>query len=197
MKHIKVVLASSSPRRKELLAEIIRPEEFMVIDSNITEKIRDGEDAESFSLRMAVEKASYVIRDYSDRIDDALVVIGADTVILFDNEIIGQPKDRPDAIRILRKLSGHCHEVITAVVLLLIKENREVKFAVRSKVWMKEISDEVIEDYIESGEPMDKAGAYAIQGIGKNLIERFEGSYTNIIGLPVDELKEALLKILS
>ena len=83
------------------------------------------------------------------------------------------------------------------MALFLIKENREVKFVVKSKVWMKEISDEVIEDYIESGEPMDKAGAYAIQGIGKNLIERFEGSYTNIIGLPVDELKEVLLKILS
>ncbi len=196
MNQSKTILASNSPRRKELLSEIIPSEKFTVIGSSIQEKMRQGEDAESFSMRVAEEKARDVIRRQAGRISGVSVVIGADTVILFDDEIIGQPRDRGDAVRILRRLSGHCHEVITGVALLLVKENRSIRFAVRSRVWMQKLSDEIIEEYTKSGEPMDKAGAYAIQGTGRNLIEKFEGSYTNIVGLPIDELRETLRTIL-
>lgn len=196
MNQSKVILASNSPRRKELLSRILPAERFVIIGSSIQEKAKEDESAESFSTRMAKEKVKDVARKHVDGIKNASAVIGADTVVLFEKEIIGQPSDRDDAIRILRRLSGHSHEVITGVAIFLVKENRAIEFAVRSEVWMKELSDETIEKYVESGEPMDKAGAYAIQGIGKDLIEKFEGSLTNIIGLPVEELKEALRTVL-
>ncbi len=196
MNQSKVILASNSPRRKELLSRILPLEQFVIIGSNIQEKVKEDESAESFSTRMAEEKARDVARKHVDGIENASVVIGADTVVLLEEEIIGQPSDRDDAIRILRRLSGHSHEVITGVAIFLVEENRTIEFAVRSEVWMKELSDETIEKYVESGEPMDKAGAYAIQGVGRDLIEKFEGSLTNIIGLPVEELREVLRTVL-
>jgi septum formation protein len=192
----KIVLASSSPRRKELLSKIIPEHEFIVIESNIQEKILEGENAESFCMRIAEEKARDVIKKHKGDISDKAIVIGADTVILFDNEIIGQPKDKNDAKKILEKLSGKKHEVITGIAIISVNENKIIKFTVKSTVWIKKLSDEEILEYINSDEPMDKAGAYAIQGLGKNLIEKFEGSYTNIIGLPIDELRQALYSFL-
>jgi len=126
-------------------------------------------------------------------IGNSSVVIGADTVVSLDNEIIRQPKDNADAERILKKLSQRCHTVITGVVI--IKEGREIKFAVKSQVQLKKLSNEMIEDYINSGEPLGKAGACCIQGLGKNLVERYEGSFTNIVGLPIEKLQEVLSKI--
>jgi len=195
MRYPKIVLASNSPRRRELLAQIISPEEFMVIGADIQEKIIQGEDGESFSIRMAEKKARAVIEKYKNSYKSISVVIGADTVILFNHEIIGQPQNTTDAIHILKRLSGHCHTVITGVAVFLLQENKVIKFTVKSKVWMHKLSDGVIKRYVNSNEPMDKAGAYAIQGMGRQLIEKIEGSYTNIIGLPLDELKQVLRKI--
>ncbi len=195
MSNYRVILASNSPRRKELLAEIVPRKKIIVIGSNVKEKVKQGEDAVSFSLRMAKEKARDVIKKRADKMQNVSVVIGADTIVVFDNEIIGQPMCRDNAVCILRKLSGQCHEVITGVAVFVVKKNKFITFTVKSTVWMHKLSDEMIEKYVASGEPMDKAGAYAIQGMGKLLIKRFEGSYTNIIGLPVDELRAVLLGI--
>jgi len=195
MSNYRVILASNSPRRKELLAEIVPRKKIIVIGSNVKEKVKQGEDAVSFSLRMAKEKARDVIKKRADKMQNVSVVIGADTIAVFDNKIIGQPICRDNAVSILRKLSGRCHEIITGVAVFVVKKNKFITFTVKSTVWMHKLSDEIIEKYVASGEPMDKAGAYAIQGMGKLLIKRFEGSYTNIIGLPVDELRAVLLGI--
>ena len=144
---------------------------------------------------MAKDKATTTWQNYEGG-DKIGAVIGADTVVLFRGRIIGQPQDSEDAIRILKMLSGECHEVITGVAVLYPASGQIAGFVVRSKVWMHELSTEVIEDYVRTGEPLDKAGAYAIQGKGGRLVARYEGSYTNIIGLPVDELKEALGSLL-
>ncbi|MDI6752639.1 MAG: Maf family protein [bacterium] len=187
--HKDIILASSSPRRKELLSQITP--NFIVIGSDVSEKVLPGEDAEVCAIRLAEEKARNVI----EKIGDRYIVIGADTIVSLDNEIIGQPKDKADAKRILEKLSKTCHTVITGVAIILTDENRIIRFAVKSKVWMKELSPEIIEKYIASGEPMGKAGACSIQGRGGDLIEKYEGSFTNIVGFPVEEIREALAKI--
>ncbi|MBU1598507.1 septum formation protein Maf [bacterium] len=186
-----IILASASPQRKELLAQIIPQDDFMVIASDVSEEILPGEDAESHTIRLAEEKARDVIA--RKKIGGRSLVIGADTIVSLDNEIIGQPKDNADAKRILKKLSRRCHTVITGVAIILTEENRIIKFAVKSKVWFKELSREMIEEYINSGEHIGKAGACCIQGLGKNLVERYEGSFTNIVGFPVEEIREALL----
>ncbi|MEK9150452.1 MAG: Maf family protein [Candidatus Desantisbacteria bacterium] len=188
-----IILASSSPRRKELLAQIIPQDNFIVIGSNISEDILPDEEAKVYAIRLAEEKARDVITQ--KKIGDRSLIIGADTIVSLDNEIIGQPKDNADAKRILEKLSRTCHTVITGVALILTGENRIIRFAVESKVWMKELSPEIIEEYVASGEPMGKAGACSIQGRGGDLIEKYEGSFTNIVGFPVEEIQEALAKI--
>ncbi len=191
----RVILASNSPRRKELLAEIVPRKNIIVIGSNVKENVKQGEDAVSFSLRIAKEKAKDVIKKRAATVQTAAVVIGADTIVVLDNKIIGQPGCRGNAVSILQKLSGRCHEVITGVAVFVVKKNKFITFAKKSTVWMHKLSDAMIQKYVASGEPMDKAGAYAIQGMGKILVKRFEGSYTNIIGLPVDELRAVLLGI--
>ena len=192
-----MVLASNSPRRKELLSKIFSEDEFITIGSDIQEKILRGEDAESYCLRIAEAKARDVIKKHEKKIGEAVIVISADTVISLKKEIIGQPKNRNDAKEILEKLSGKRHEVITGVVVILIKEDCPIKFAVKSQVWMKKLSERRILEYIESNEPMGKAGAYAIQGLGRKLIKKFQGSYPNIIGLPIEELQDTLSHIFS
>jgi septum formation protein len=192
MKYPTIILASNSPRRKELLREILPDTEFTIIGSNIPEKPYESEDGEAFCLRMAEEKASFVAATHASRVSKNAIVIGADTIIWFDRKIIGQPRDASDAARILRELSGCCHEVITGVAVLTTMQERVNRFAVSTKVWFKDLNDQVIEKYVGSGEPMGKAGAYAIQGTGKDLVDKVDGSYTNVIGLPVDELREAL-----
>ena len=183
-----IILASASPQRKELLAQIIPETDFTVIGSNVSEEILSGEDAAIYSIRLAEEKAMDVITQ--KKIAGRSLVIGADTIVSLDNEIIGQPKDNADAKRILKKLSNRWHTVITGVAI--VKEGKMIKFAVKSKVLLKKLSDEMIEEYINSGEHIGKAGACCIQGLGKNLVERYESSFTNIVGFPVEEIKEAL-----
>jgi septum formation protein len=174
-----------------LIKQILPLDRIIFADSGVEERRRSGEPVESFSLRMAKDKATTAWHNYHGP-EKISAVIGADTVVLFRDRIIGQPEDSEHAMRILKMLSGECHEVITGVALLHPASGQTTEFVVRSKVWMHELSTEVIEDYVRTGEPLDKAGAYAIQGKGGRFVARYEGSYTNIIGLPVDELKEAL-----
>ena len=187
-----LVLASASPRRQELLRNAGIP--FVVQPTDIPEVPEEGEVPRAFAERMAREKALAVFRQ---RPDD--FVLGADTIVVVDGEILGKPRDSADAARMLRLLSGRRHEVTTGVCLVgreLGTENRKTGFEdVRSEttvVMMDALSDEDIRSYVTSGEPMDKAGAYAIQGGASRWISRIEGDYFNVVGLPVSLVHKML-----
>jgi len=171
-----LVLASASPRRRELLrnAGIL----FEVQPANIAEGPLPGESAKDCAERLAREKALVVA---AQRPND--VVLGADTIVVVDNQILGKPSNAADATRMLRLLSGREHQVITGVCLVF--EGKATVASETTSVTMSEITDQEIAGYIASGEPMDKAGAYAIQGIASRWIPRIEGDYSNVVGLPV------------
>jgi septum formation protein len=191
-----IVLASASPRRQELLRNAGIP--FTVQAANINETPLAGEAPRDCAERLAREKALAVFK-----IRPVDFVLGADTIVVVDEVILGKPSDAVDAARMLRMLSARTHAVITGVCLVgpvasgqlpvgsttteqLRTENRELKTASETTlVTMYEISDAEIRDYIATGEPMDKAGAYAIQGTASRWIPRIEGDYSNVVGLPV------------
>jgi septum formation protein len=171
-----LVLASASPRRQELLRNAGIT--FEVQPAHIAEDPLPGEAAKEYAERLAREKALAVARQ---RPHDC--VLGADTVVVVDGQILGKPSDAADAARMLRLLSGREHQVITGVCLVVSGQ-----WSVASEttsVTMSEISEKEITDYVTSGEPMDKAGAYGIQGIACRWIPRIEGDYSNVVGLPV------------
>jgi nucleoside triphosphate pyrophosphatase len=171
-----LVLASASPRRQELLRNAGIT--FEVQPAHIAEDPLPGEAAKDCAERLAREKALAVARQ---RPHD--VVLGADTVVVVESQLLGKPSDAADAARMLRMLSGRKHQVITGVCLVV---NGQPSVASETTlVTVSEITDKEIADYLASGEPMDKAGAYAIQGIASRWIPRIEGDYSNVVGLPV------------
>jgi septum formation protein len=180
-----LVLASASPRRKELLIQA--GYDFKVVPANILEKRLPNEDPTAFVTRLAQEKAKTVF-DQLDRNthEDRPLVLGADTIVVTAEEILGKPRDAEDAARMLRALSGLTHHVITGVCVLS-KRRTEIA-AETTSVTMREISEKEIAVYIATGEPMDKAGAYAIQGYAARWIPRIEGCYFNVVGLPLARL---------
>jgi septum formation protein len=171
-----LVLASASPRRQELLRNAGIP--FEVQPADISEDPLLGEGAEECAERLAREKALSVAGQLPQD-----CVLGADTVVVVDGQILGKPCDAADAARMLRLLSGREHQVITGVCL--VAGGRWSVASETTSVTMSEISEKEITDYISSGEPMDKAGAYAIQGIASRWIPRIDGDYCNVVGLPV------------
>jgi nucleoside triphosphate pyrophosphatase len=181
-----LILASASPRRQELLRSAGIP--FVVQPTEIPEIARPGEHPQTCAERLAREKALAISREQPTDL-----VLGADTIVVVDGEMLGKPLDVADAARMLRLLSGRSHQVITGVCLIgptLGTENRELRTFqdIRSEtttVFMDALSDTQIQSYIATGEPMDKAGAYAIQGIASRWIPRIAGDYPNVVGLPV------------
>jgi nucleoside triphosphate pyrophosphatase len=172
---LRLVLASRSPRRAELLmAAGIR---FTVRTADIDETPRAGEDPMDYVLRLAQEKANSVPCDADE------TILAADTTVVLGREILGKPLDRAHAARMLRALSGRKHEVMTGVCVR--SGERTMREASVTAVWFAPMSAAEIEEYVASDEPMDKAGAYGIQGIASRYVERVEGSYTNVVGLPV------------
>jgi septum formation protein len=171
-----LVLASASPRRQELLRNA--GIEFEVHSAHIAEDPLPGEAAEDCAKRLAREKASSVAPQCPHD-----CVLGADTVVVVDREILGKPTDGADAARMLRMLSGREHQVITGVCLVV--SGQWLVASETTSVTMSEISEKEITGYIASGEPMDKAGAYGIQGIASRWIRRIDGDYSNVVGLPV------------
>ena len=171
-----LVLASASPRRQELLrsAGIC----FEVQAAHIDEAPLPGESAKSCAERLAREKAQAVAKEHPRD-----VVLGADTVVVVDGQILGKPMDAADAVRMLRMLSSREHQVITGVCAVANGESSVASET--TTVAMSEISEKEIADYVATGEPMDKAGAYAIQGVASRWIPRIEGDYSNVVGLPV------------
>jgi septum formation protein len=171
-----LVLASASPRRQELLRNAGIA--FEVQPADILEKQMPGEPAKACAERLAREKALAVA---SHRPNHS--ILGADTVVVIDGQLLGKPRNAEDATRMLRLLSARQHEVITGVCLVINGQPRIA--SVTTLVTFNEITEKDIADYIATGEPMDKAGAYAIQGIASRWIPRIEGDYSNVVGLPV------------
>lgn len=169
------MLASRSPRRAELLqaAGI----EFTIRVADVDETPRAHETPVEYVLRVAEEKARAVSADAAE------VILAADTTVVLDGEIMGKPADAADAARMLRALSGKKHDVITAICLKC--GDRMVRDIASTGVWFASLSEDEISAYVASGEPMDKAGAYGIQGLASRFIDRIDGSYTNVVGLPV------------
>jgi septum formation protein len=174
-----VVLASSSPRRRQLLdligiAHEVRP-------ANIDETMRPREAPRRHAERLAREKASAIAKR-----DPDLITIGADTIVVVNRKVLGKPRDAEDAARMLTMLSGREHMVITAVA---VSRGRKLRSAVEEvRVRFRRLRDDEIEAYIATGEPMDKAGAYGIQGYGATIVERIEGDYFAVMGLPIVRL---------
>ena len=174
-----LILASASPRRRELLRAAGIG--FEVEATNIPEVPGEGEGPRAFAERLARDKALTVAVERPET-----WVLGADTTVVVDGEILNKPEDAQDAARMLRLLSGRVHEVITAVCLARVGKVRVVDLrAETTRVTFSELSDADVAFYVSTGEPMDKAGAYAIQGIASRWIPRIEGDYSNVVGLPV------------
>jgi len=184
----KLVLASASPRRSELLRNAGIP--FTVQPAHVDESRRKRESPIKYAQRVARDKAQMVSQRNANG-----VVLGADTIVVVDGEILGKPRDRADAARMLRRLAGRTHKVITAVALIGSNPTKfeDVK-SESTQVVFDRLSAAEIKDYIASGEPMDKAGAYGIQGRASRWIPKIEGDYFNVVGLPVALVVKMLKK---
>ena len=181
----KLILASGSPRRVEILNSV--GWEFEKHAADIDESFRDGESPESYVVRLAREKAEAVAAQFPDSI-----VLGADTTVVIDGEILGKPIDMDDARRMLRLLSGNWHEVLTGVAVV---ENGSTRFALqRTRVKFIEMSDDEIEFLAAKGDPLDKAGAYAVQAQAALFIEKVEGEYWNVVGLPINLVYKLIMQ---
>lgn len=189
----KIILASASPRRSELLSSL--GVAFTVIPSAYEENIDTFSDVEQMVTELSYQKANDVHKTHCQDI-----VIGADTVVVLDGKILCKPKDELDATKMLKSLSGREHKVYTAVTLLC--EDKRISFCNTTSVTFFELNEKEISDYVKSGEPLDKAGAYGIQGKGAYLVKKIEGDYYSVMGLPVartvreiESIKESVKKL--
>lgn len=180
-----IILASNSPRRREILENTkVR---FSVKGSHINEIIKDNESPEETVMRLAYEKALDISKDNKDAL-----VIGADTIVVINDTILGKPKDEQEAYDMIKLLSGKTHYVITGFALINLSLDKKVIDHQISKVTFKELSNDCIKDYIQTKESLDKAGAYGIQGYGALLVDNIEGDYFNIVGLPISKISDCL-----
>jgi len=182
-----LILASNSPRRKALLSDLGL--QLKIVSTDIPESPEPNESPISFSRRMARRKTEVISAAFSQQ-----WVLGADTVVVLGKRLFGKPRDSRETKRFLRALSGKTHQVITSFCLRNRATNHLIIRSVKTQVAFKPLSTEEIDWYIKTGEPLDKAGAYAIQGKGAFCVKKIRGSYTNVVGLPVTEILEALEK---
>lgn len=181
-----LIIASKSPRRKELLEQAGL--EFTVVPSDVDEDEITVTEPDHYARYLAEAKAQAISKKHPDN-----WVLGADTIVVVDNLILGKPGSREEAFAMLKRLSGRIHYVFTGYCLTCKAKERIISETVRTLVHFKELSDKEINWYVQTHEPFDKAGAYAIQGLGTFLVKRIEGSYTNVVGLPVCEVIETLI----
>ena len=188
----KIVLASASPRRRELLEQI--GIKFDIVVSNEPEdEINKNLSPENYTSELALMKACNAAKKLTGTKRRNSLIIAADTVVYSDEIILGKPKDKEDAFRILKGLSGKTHEVYTGVCVMRLSDGYAVSESVKTSVVFKNLPDSMIKKYIETGEPMDKAGAYGIQGKGAVLVKEIDGDYFNVVGLPVSTLYDMLV----
>lgn len=193
----RIILASESPRRKEIMNQM--GVDYTTVPANITEKV-SGDDPSDIVKSLACQKARYVATGLKFDQED-LIVIGADTMVFHRGEALGKPRDREHAIAMLEALSGDVHDVYTGVCIIIRRfsrvqgkhEDEELTFSVGTGVAVYPLTKEQIEDYVDTGEPLDKAGAYAIQGEFGIYIKEIHGDYYNIVGFPIGKIYELLL----
>lgn len=188
---MRLILASASPRRAELLRAA--GFDFEVVVATVDESIREGELPSAYVRRLAAEKSACAQRYVASGSLTALVVLGADTAVVVDGEILGKPTDDAEAARMLRRLSGRRHEVLTGVSLR--RGALEVGAVDVTAVEFSPLTDEEVAWYVASGEGRDKAGAYGIQGLASRFVPRIDGSYSNVVGLPLECVRELLRAI--
>lgn len=182
-----IILASASPRRKEILENA--SVKFEVMASSIEELTLDGESPCQMVMRLAFEKGMDIAsRKKSD------LIISADTIVVIDNTVLGKPENEIEARKMITSLSGRTHQVITGISLINLDNNKKIIDYVISNVKFKNLSEEDINDYIRTKESLDKAGAYGIQGYGALLVDEIQGDYFNIVGLPISRLSDLLKK---
>ena len=184
----KIVLASKSPRRKEIMEMLPWAFEIDAVDTD--EHMNGNQSLEENLHQLAYNKAKPIAEKYPEAL-----VIGSDTIVYADDEILGKPKDAADAKRMLKIISTHAHYVYTGVCILNLEENICVQFSECTKVHMTPMNDAEIDYYVEEGEPFGKAGAYAIQGKGGVYVEKIEGDFYNVMGLPLNRLYKELRKL--
>ena len=185
--HHRLVLASASPRRRELLVGLgLEPE---IRPARIDESPRPGEEPPDLVLRLARTKAERIADELTST-GDAYVVLAADTAVVVDDVALGKPSDVSDAESMLQRLRGRCHEVLTGVWLVRTDDGRCAGGVAGTGVEFRDFDDDWLRAYARSGEPLDKAGAYAIQGRGALLVARIDGSWSNVVGLPLERLPE-------
>ncbi|OPZ84192.1 MAG: Septum formation protein Maf [Firmicutes bacterium ADurb.Bin419] len=189
---MQIVLASQSPRRSELLKQLGL--DFIVKTSDLDESNSVGLEASELVMHLAHEKAKIVASEIAEESGSSkeFMVIGADTVVVRDGVILGKPEDSDDAFNMLKSLQGRWHEVMTGIAVIDMQNSKFTKGIEVTRVKMKELDDEALRSYINTGEPVDKAGAYGIQGLGAVLVERIEGCYFNVVGLPISKLSDIL-----
>ena len=181
----KIILASTSPRRKELLTKTGLT--FDIVSSNYEEDMTLDFPPEELVIHLSKGKAEDVAKKYQDAI-----VIGADTIVAHNGKVYGKPHTSEKAKETLKKFTGEKNNIITGFTVIDTKTGRSFSKAVSSTVYFKNYTEKDIDDYVATGEPLDKAGAYAVQGLGKELIEKIEGDYSCILGLPIDDIMKVL-----
>jgi septum formation protein len=181
----RIILASGSPRRKEILERYGL--NIMVVKSDITEKINQGETPQQISMSLAFNKAYSVSKAFTGDI-----IIGADTIVVYENKILGKPKNDEEAFKMLSMLNGNVHDVITGISIIKAGTNQKIIDYEITKVKFKNLTQSRILKYIESKESFDKAGAYGIQGLGAILVEKIDGCYSNVVGLPLSKIDNLL-----
>jgi septum formation protein len=183
-----IILASTSPRRKELLEKIgLR---FQVDPSDFSENLRQDLTPEELVKSISIGKVKHIAFKYPNAI-----IIAADTIGVLNNRIIGKPHTAVEAVKMLQSLSGRIHRVITGLTVLDTFTGKMLTRTVETQVHIKELSPQEIQNYVQSGEPLDKAGAYAIQGLGALIVEKIEGDYYNVVGLPLKTLADCLKEL--
>ena len=195
LEDFQITLASTSPRRKDLLKTL--GVDFNILAPDFEEVIKAGEDPLEYVKRNAKGKAQSVLSLVSHDDKKISLMIGADTIVCIDHKVLEKPKDKNEAADMLRKLSGRTHEVYTGIALFWIKGGKThcVQDVFKTEVTFKKLSGEEIMSYVNTGEPLDKAGAYGIQGKAAYFISSIDGSYTNVIGLPLSGVYEKIEQI--
>ena len=183
---MKLILASASPRRKSLMD--VLGLEFEIKISDCKEHIDTNNSVENIVMSLSAQKAYAV----AETLNNNCLVIGADTVVLYGNEILGKPQDVEDAIRMLKLLSGKTHSVYTGFTIINTSDNTTVTDYEKTNVKFKELTEKEIIDYVNTKDPLDKAGAYSIQGIASSFVEKLDGDYNNVVGLPIYKLSKYL-----
>ncbi|HNT44400.1 MAG TPA: Maf family protein [Syntrophorhabdaceae bacterium] len=183
-----IILASESTRRVDILRTLGIP--FSIIPPDIDETRKLEETPREYALRLSYEKAHKVGRHFPDK-----WVIGADTIVVYKNRILGKPVNENEAFKTLQLLKGKWHKVITGFCVLNVDREITCHDAVETRVFMKDLVDEEIMNYIRTSEPLDKAGSYAVQGKGGYMVKEIKGSYSNVVGLPICEVAEVLLSL--